>query len=77
MLRLVKKLHQRLPMRGRTIYQSVIKDYPPGAAASLRNSHACQPEPNSLFNQLETMHGILRAAGQLTCLMPEGRKRIA
>jgi len=35
MLRLVKKLHQRLPMRGRTIYQSVIKDYPPGAAASL------------------------------------------
>ncbi len=51
----------------------------PPAAASLRNSRACQPEPNSLFNQLQTMArhftsrrstDLLKARGaQAHCLM--------
>src|SRR5258708_6197042 len=77
MLRLTKKLLRRLSMRGQKIYQCEIMHCPPGAAASLRDSRACQPKPNSLFNQLETMARHLRPAGQPTCLRPEGRKRIA
>jgi hypothetical protein len=60
MLRLMKKLLRRLSMRGQKIYQCEIMHCPPDTAASLRDSRACQPEPNSLFNQLETMARHLR-----------------